>query len=112
MRNSPSKNAGNFPPMNATPFRDLFWDWAADRYGPRRHAPEMLARDAGTVPRTARGWLRREHAPHAEHLVALMAECDDLAQKINDLVKERRACGSGAASSVNSAGLGLDMTHE
>ena len=90
--------------MNSPAVNDVFWDWAADRYGQRRHAPEMLARDAGAVPRTARGWLRREHAPQAEHLVRLMAECDDLAQRINQLIRERRECAHTVGSTVTSAG--------
>lgn len=109
MRNTPAKTDGNFPPtaqgargMIATAsFGDLFHGWVRRRYQPLRHAEEKLARDAGCTPRTARGWLRGEHAAQGEHLLALMANCADLVAEINEAVEARRCAehyGSNSAA--------------
>lgn len=61
------------------------------QYAPLRHGHKLLARDAGTSPRTAENWLRGNNAPSGENLIALMAECEELAAEVNRLVAERRA---------------------
>lgn len=61
------------------------------RFAPLKHAAKLLARAAGTTPRTAENWLAGSHAPNGEKLVNLMASCEELAHEINRLVAERRA---------------------
>lgn len=91
MENSPAKTDGNFPPMTqAASYSDVVFGFLDQRFRPLRHAEKRLARLAGCTPRTARGWLNREHAPQGEHLLALMAECDDLAAEISNAVEARR----------------------
>jgi hypothetical protein len=91
--------------MNAATYSDVVWDWLAHRYAPLKHAEKLLARDAMATPRTARAWLRREHAPYGEHLLTLMAQNDELAAVINNAVKDRR-CALRLSS--NSGGAALD----
>ncbi len=71
-------------------------------FGPLRHAAKLVARAARATPRTAEAWLAGLQAPQGEHIVNLMAECDALAEAINNLVRERRGC---SGSSLNSAGV-------
>lgn len=104
MRNSPSNPAGNFPPMSpASTYSDVVWGWLAERYAPLKHAEKLLARDAHVTPRTARGWLQREHAPYGEALLDLMAQNDGLTKKINAAVEERR-CAHQSSSRLVGAG--------
>jgi len=84
-------------------YHDVVWEFLERRFKPLRHAEERLARAAGCTPRTARGWLRQEHAPQGEHLLALMAECGDLARDIMQAVEDRR-CGRSSASSGDADG--------
>lgn len=60
-------------------------------YAPLKHAAKLLAKHAGTTPRTAENWLSGINAPNGEKLVNLMAECDPLADELNGLVAQRRA---------------------
>lgn len=90
MRNSPAKTDGNFPPMMHTPYADVVFGFLDQRFRPLRGAEKLLARVAGCTPRTARGWLDHQHAPQGEHLLSLMAACDDLAADISKAVEERR----------------------
>lgn len=61
------------------------------KYAPLKHAAKLLARAAGTTPRTAENWLAGSHAPNGEKLMNLMASCDELAAEIARLVAERKA---------------------
>lgn len=69
---------------------ESLWSVLARAYGQRRHATEMLARDAEVTPATASNWLRRRCVPQAEQLIALMASCDELAAEVQRLVEERK----------------------
>ena len=60
-------------------------------YGESRHAAKRLSRDASVSPRCAENWLDGLNAPRAAELVRLMAQCDDLAAEIEQLVAESRA---------------------
>lgn len=59
-------------------------------YAPLKNAAKLLARAAGTSPRTAENWLAGTHAPNGEKLINLMAECGPLADEVMKLVEERR----------------------
>lgn len=86
-------------PMTAT-YGDVVHDVIRRRFAPLKHAAKLLARAAGTTPRTAENWLAGSHAPNGEKLVNLMADCQELAEEINRLVAERRALrGSNAGDS-------------
>lgn len=50
----------------------LALDYIGEVYAPLRHAPERLARATQATPAAAKNWLRRQNAPHAEHIGALM----------------------------------------
>jgi hypothetical protein len=83
-------------PMTAT-YGDVVHEVIRRQFGPLKHAAKLLARAAGTTPRTAENWLAGSHAPNGEKLVNLMADCQELAEEINRLVAERRALrGSNA----------------
>lgn len=58
------------------------------QYGHIRHAAKRLARRTQADPRAVQNWMDGINAPHAAHLIRLMAECDELAAEINALVKE------------------------
>lgn len=45
----------------------------------RPHAAATLARIAGCNERTAENWLAGDYAPRAQHLLALVAEFDEVA---------------------------------
>jgi hypothetical protein len=66
-------------------------EWLRDRYGPLRHAPERLARDANATPRAARNWLDGECAPRMDNVVELMAADPDFEAAILEIVRVRRA---------------------
>jgi len=57
-------------------------------YAPLRNAEKLLSEHSGAAPRTTRNWLTEDHAPHGEHLIGLMAHCDELKQAIDRLVRE------------------------
>ncbi|MDP3417877.1 hypothetical protein [Falsiroseomonas sp.] len=59
-----------------------------ERYGHIRHAAKRLARRTQADPRAVQNWMDGVNAPHAAHLVRLMAECDELAAEINAMVRE------------------------
>lgn len=77
-------------PMTAT-YGDVVHDYIQRNFAPLKHAAKLLARAAGTTPRTAENWLAGSHAPNGEKLISLMASCDELAEEINRLVAERKA---------------------
>lgn len=78
--------------MNAAmTYSDVVHDVIRRNYAPLKHAAKLLARAAGTTPRTAENWLAGSHAPNGEKLLNLMAACDELADEVNRLVAERRA---------------------
>ena len=87
---SSPKTGGKFPPMIAT-YSDFMWDWCARTYGGVRGAEKLLARDARTVPHTARGWLRRHHAPQGEHFTELLAANPELEREYLEFVAGRRS---------------------
>ena len=61
-------------------------------FQPLKHAAKILARMAGTTPRTAENWLGGLCAPQGAHLIRLMASCDPLKAEIDRLVEEAK-CG-------------------
>lgn len=77
-------------PMTAT-YGDVVHDVIRRQFAPLKHAAKLLARAAGTTPRTAENWLAGSHAPNGDKLLNLMAECDELADEIFRVVAERRA---------------------
>jgi hypothetical protein len=94
VRNKSGASIRNFrgARMSATlTYGDVVNGFIRRRYGPLKHAAKLLARAAGTTPRTAENWLAGLHAPNGDKLVNLMAECDELAEEISRLVAERRA---------------------
>jgi len=72
-------------------YGDVVHDVIRRHYAPLKHAAKILARAAGTTPRTAENWLAGSHAPNGEKLLNLMAACNELADEVNRLVAERRA---------------------
>jgi Cys-tRNA synthase (O-phospho-L-seryl-tRNA:Cys-tRNA synthase) len=74
----------------AATYGDAVFQAIRREYAPLRNAAKLLARDAGTTPRTAENWLAGTHAPNGEKLVNLMAACPDVAEEVNRLVEERR----------------------
>jgi hypothetical protein len=95
MRNERSIPDRKFPTGNDTTvsatYNDVVLGYIRREFAPLKHAAELLARAAGTTPRTAKNWLAGEHAPNGESLVALMVSCRELADEVNRLVAERRA---------------------
>lgn len=77
-------------PMTAT-YSDAILGVIQREYAPLRNAAKLLARHAGTAPRTAENWLAGMHAPNGEKLINLMAHSEALATEVNRLVAERRA---------------------
>lgn len=77
-------------PMTAT-YGDVVHEVIQRNFAPLKHAAKLLARAAGTTPRTAENWLAGSHAPNGDKLISLMANCDDLAEEINRLVAARKA---------------------
>ena len=71
-------------------YPDLVGGFLRERFGLLRGAPKLLARLGRTSPRTAENWLRDKCAPSGEHLLSLMAECDELADIILAEVERRR----------------------
>jgi len=71
-------------------YAELMGGYLRERFGLLRGAEKVLARKAHVSPRTAENWLRQECAPSGEALLALMAECDDLAGTIMAEVQRRR----------------------
>ena len=71
-------------------YAEAIWTVLDEGYGSQRHGPEMLARTAGVVPRTAKNWLQRKCAPRGDELVRLMAADDRVADTMLDLVLQRR----------------------
>ncbi len=55
------------------------------------YSPSKLAHRTKTDPRAMKNWWSGECAPRAADLINLMAECDDLADRINKMVEARRA---------------------
>lgn len=80
----------NGEPMSGT-YNDVVLGYIRREFAPLKHAAELLARAAGTTPRTAKNWLAGAHAPNGEKLLNLMTECRELADEINRVVAERRA---------------------
>jgi hypothetical protein len=74
-----------------TAYPDLVSGFLRDRFGLVRGAEKRLARKAGCSPRTVENWMRGESAPAGEHLLNLMAECDELAAAIMAEVRRRKA---------------------
>ena len=62
-------------------------------FAPLKHAAEILARLAGSTPRSAENWLSGQCAPQGAHLIRLMARCDALKVEIDALVERERICG-------------------
>lgn len=95
MRNDSAKSLHNFPGRVVTAATTAYCDGVArilrETYGPLRNATKILARHANATPRAAENWLLGRCAPSGESLVALMAECRELADEINRMVAERRA---------------------
>jgi hypothetical protein len=87
-------HAENGEGMNST-YNDVVLGFIRREFAPLRHAAELLARAAGTTPRTAKNWLAGEHAPNGEKLLNLLAECKPLADEIFRVVEERRAARGG-----------------
>lgn len=82
---------GDMMQLSAGPgYADLVGGFLRDRFGLLRGAEKILARKAHCSPRTVENWLRGECAPGGEHLLNLMAECDELAEVILAEVKRRR----------------------
>lgn len=81
--------------MSAATYSDIVFGAIQREYAPLKHAAKLLARHAGTSPRTAENWLAGTHAPNGEKLLNLMAECRSLADEVNRLVAERRAARGG-----------------
>lgn len=75
---------------SASHYTDVFGNWVERKYAPLRHARKLLARDAGSSPRTAEHWISKRHVPKAEELIRLMANNDDLAAEIWRLVEEQK----------------------
>lgn len=71
-------------------YPDLVGGFLRQRFGLLRGAEKLLARMARSSPRTAENWLRAECAPGGEHLLNLMAECDELAAIVLAEVERRK----------------------
>ena len=71
-------------------YPDLVGGFLRQRFGMLRGAEKVLARMAHCSPRTVENWLRGACAPTGEHLLDLMAECDELAEVILAEVERRR----------------------
>lgn len=63
-----------------------------EEFAPLKHATKILARMAGTTPRTAENWIAGLCAPQGAHLIRLMAHCDELKAEIDRLIQEEK-CG-------------------
>lgn len=104
---SPTNFRSNFPPatqptgerMSATvagcPIEGTIMDHLRARYSPLRHAEKLLARSAGSTPRTARNWLAGDHVMRVRHLVELMAADPAFEDAVVGLVANRRAGRGG-----------------
>ena len=55
-----------------------------------RSADKWLAGRIGSDVRAAQNYIYGRHCPPASKLIEMMAECDELAEEINNLVMERR----------------------
>jgi hypothetical protein len=71
-------------------YPDLVGGFLRQRFGMLRGAEKRLARMAQCSPRTTENWLRGACAPGGEHLLNLMAECDELAAEVMAEVQRRR----------------------
>lgn len=95
MQNNSGHRHRNFreSPMSAvaSTYSDTVFNVLRREYAPLKHAAKLLARHARTTPRTAENWLAGTHAPNGEKLINLMAECETLADEINQLIAERKA---------------------
>jgi len=83
--------SGKSKVVTATTYSNTVFRVIQREYAPLKHAAKLLARHAGTTPRTAENWLAGTHAPNGEKLLNLMAECATLADEVNRLVAERRS---------------------
>jgi hypothetical protein len=75
----------------AASYGELIHDVLMREYGSHRHAAKVLARDAGTTPRTAQNWLDGTNAPNGDKLINLMGQCEALTAEIHRLIELRRA---------------------
>lgn len=80
MRNDRTKRGRNFQPegvvLSAATYQDAVRTVLVREFGPLRHAEKLIARMAGTTPRTARNWLTGACAPQGAALLNLMAQCE------------------------------------
>ena len=70
------------------PLRNLIRRILVAEYGPFKHAPKILARDAKATPRAAENWLDGSCTPNAESLVNVMKRCRRLRAAIFELATE------------------------
>ena len=78
--------------IGAASYPEIVNGFLRERFGGLRNAEKLLAKAARVSPRTAENWLADQCAPRGEQLLALMAECDELAERIMQAVRERRGC--------------------
>ena len=70
-------------------------DFIGREYAPKPHASKLLAQAARTSHRTAERWLAGKAVPSGENFLNLLAECEDLAAEVQQLIEQRRAKRGG-----------------
>ncbi|GBQ90051.1 GIY-YIG nuclease family protein [Gluconobacter albidus] len=63
----------------------------SDEYADLRKASDRIAKDACTLPRTAKNWLAQTNMPNADSVIQLMAANEAFATSILELVDDVRA---------------------
>jgi hypothetical protein len=94
MDKSPTQTGRKFRLMLAaveqSPYADCVHGWL-DRKWSGRHSDKILARITRATPGTVKNWRRKRNAPSGEHLMRLIASCDELKAEIDQLVDDIRA---------------------
>ncbi len=79
--------------MAAMTYRDVATGYFREKWAPLKNAAQLVARLAHTSPRTAENWLAGEAAPNGDTLITLMAADPEFAEKIMQLIEDRRCAG-------------------
>ncbi len=79
--------------MSGVMYRDVTVGYFREKWAPLKNAAQLLARLAGTSPRTCENWFAGEAAPNGDTLITLMANDPDFAETIMKLIEERKCAG-------------------
>lgn len=71
-------------------YKDSICDAIIEEYGGLRHGAKILARKLNLSCRSVERWFYKETAPKGDQLLDLMAENEEIANRILTLVEERK----------------------